>query len=87
MRANGSAATLPSCEVERGAGDAVDLGEQRRARQLGAAVERGEAGERADVVVRRTWRMTMLWLGYMAALLCVSVFARALSQREAHEHK
>ena len=51
MRANGSAATLPSLQVDRRAGDAVDLGEQRRAAQLGAAVEDREAGERADVLV------------------------------------
>ena len=46
-RVGGDAAVV---QVQRGAGDAVDLGDQRRARELGAAVEGGEAGEGADVV-------------------------------------
>ncbi len=61
-RVGGDAAVV---QVDRGAGDAVDLGDQRRASELVAGVEGGEA---ASVLTSSSsaWRMTMLWLGYMA---------------------
>ena len=49
--ANGSAATLPSASVQRGAGDAVDLGDEGGAGERLAAVEDREVCEGAGVGV------------------------------------